>query len=151
MISPFDKAGNLPAGIHWASWKEFEKRFRTNAHRKKLLAGLKQVAALLQAAGCQAIYVDGSFVTSKEHPNDFDACWSLLDEDENLVPPILFDLSNQRVAQKAKFGGELFPANMIEGGGGKSFLEFFQTDKLTGLPKGIVGIKLRQKSPRKNE
>jgi hypothetical protein len=151
MIQTFAQTGNLPAGIHWASWKEFEKRFETNTHRKKLLAGLKQVAALLQAAGCRVIYVDGSFVTSKELPNDFDACWSLIGVDEDLLPPVVLDLSNRRAAQKAKFGGELFPAELIEGGSGKSFLEFFQTDKETGQPKGIVGIKLRRKSPRKNE
>ncbi len=151
MIPSFNEQVNLPAGTHWASWKEFEKRFGTNAHRKILMAGLKRVAAMLQAAGCQVIYVDGSFVTSKEHPNDFDACWSLLDVDEDLVPPIVFDLSNRRATQKAKFGGELFPAEMIEGGSGKSFLDFFQTDKVTGLRKGIVGIKLRRKLPRKNE
>jgi hypothetical protein len=151
MLPTFDQTGNLPPGIHWASWKEFEKRFGTNPHRKKLLKGLKQAAANLRAAGCEALYIDGSFVTSKEHPNDFDACWSLIDVESSLLDPVFFDLSNRRAAQKAKFGGEFFPAEWQEGSSGKSFLEFFQTDKETGRRKGIVGIRLGRASPRKRK
>ncbi len=120
-------------------------------HRKKLLKELKQAADNLRVAGCKALYVDGSFVTSKEHPNDFDACWSLIDVESSLLDPVLFDLSNRRAAQKAKFGGEFFPAEWVEGGSGKSFLEFFQTDKRTSKPKGIVGIRLGRASPRKRK
>jgi hypothetical protein len=153
MILPFDKTGNLPAGIHWASWKEFEKRFGTNARRRKLLAGLKQAIADLKAAGCQVLYVDGSFVTSKEFPNDFDGCWSIIGVNFDLVDPVLLDrndLENGRKKQKAKFGGELFPAEMTEGSSGKPFLEFFQTDR-EGKPKGIVGIRLKRAATRKKK
>ena len=153
MLPTFDKTGNLPAGIHWASLKEFEKRFGTNTHRKELLAGLKKVAANLSAADCQALYVDGSFITSKELPNDFDACWSIVGVNFDLVDPVLIDrndFENGRKKQKAKFGGELFPAEMIEGNSGKPFLEFFQTDR-DGKPKGIVGIKLKRAAPRKKK
>jgi hypothetical protein len=149
MIPKFDEIGNLPPGIHWASWKEFEKRFGTNSHRKNLLKGLQQAMRNLQAAGCKALYVNGSFVTSKERPNDFDACWSGFDVDGDLLDPVLLDFSNGRTAQKAKFGGELFPAEWLEGNSGKSFLEFFQHDRKTDKPKGIVGIRLGRASPRK--
>ena len=44
--------------------------------------------------------------------------------------------------QKAKYMGELFPASTIAATGGLSFLEFFQTDKDTGRPKGIIAIDL---------
>lgn len=143
MISAFDQSGNLPVGIHWASWKEFEKRFGTNARRKELLAGLKRAMALLQRAGCQAVLVDGSFVTTKELPGDFDACWSVEGVDPDFLDPVLLDFSNGRAAQKARFGGEMFPAELMEGGSGKLFLDFFQVDKKTGKPKGIVGLRLK--------
>lgn len=143
----FDHTGNLPLGIHWANWKEFEKQFGTNSRRKLLLTGLKQAIASLKKAGCRTVFVDGSFVTSKELPGDFDACWSVEGVDPDLLDPVLLDFSNGRAAQKAKFGGELFPAELIEGGSGKPFLDFFQTDKNTGKPKGIVGLRL--KSPRR--
>ncbi|MBI1759997.1 MAG: hypothetical protein HYR56_01035 [Acidobacteria bacterium] len=149
MIPKFNGSGNLPKGIHWTNWKEFEERFGTNPHRKRLLKGLKQAAANLRAAGCEALYVDGSFVTSKERPNDFDACWSGFDVDGDLLDPVLLDFSNGRAAQKAKFGGELFPAEWLEGNSGKSFLEFFQDDRKTDKQKGIVGIRLGRASPGK--
>jgi hypothetical protein len=105
----------------------------------------------LRAAGCKALYVDGSFVTSKERPNDFDACWSGFDVDGDLLDPVLLEFSDNRAAQKAKFGGELFPAEWVEGGSGKSFLEFFQAERETERPKGIVGIRLGRASPRKQK
>jgi hypothetical protein len=43
---------------------------------------------------------------------------------------------------KAKYGGDLFPAEVPEGASGKAFLDFFQTDRRTGKPKGIVLIVL---------
>jgi len=143
MTRSFDNNGNLPAGIHWISWVEFEKRFRWNQRRKILLVGLKQAIGLLKKAGCRAVFVDGSFVTAKELPGDFDACWSIEGVDPDLLDPVLLDFSNGRAMQKAKFGGELFPAEMIEAGSGKPFLEFFQIDKNTGKPKGVVGLRLK--------
>lgn len=143
MIPPFVLNGNLPPGIHWAEWKEFEERFGTNPHRRKLLKGLKTAITSLRKAGCRAIYIDGSFVTAKELPNDFDGCWSIEGVDPDLLDPVLLDFSNGRAAQKAKYGGELFPAELIEAGSGKTWLDFFQQDR-NGKPKGIVGIRLRK-------
>ena len=143
MIPSFQETGNLSPGIHWAEWKELEERFGINLHRRKLLKGLKAVIASLRKAGCRAIYIDGSFVTVKELPNDFDGCWSVEGVDPDLLDPVLLDFSNGRAAQKAKYGGELFPAELIEGGSGKTWLDFFQQDR-NGNPKGIVGIRLKK-------
>jgi hypothetical protein len=43
-----------------------------------------------------------------------------------------------RLAMKAKYCGDLFPTEVPEGTSGKAFLDFFQTDKSNGEPKGIV-------------
>lgn len=48
-----------------------------------------------------------------------------------------------RATQKAKYMGELFPASITADPNGLSFYEFFQTDKHTGRPKGIIAIDLR--------
>ncbi|HMV86438.1 MAG TPA: hypothetical protein PLD20_04295 [Blastocatellia bacterium] len=149
MIPDFDQSGNLPSGIHWADWLEFEKRFGTNPRRKVLLAGLKRATTVLRKAGCQTIFVDGSFVTAKALPGDFDACWSVEGVDPDLLDPVLLDFSNGRAAQKAKYGGEMFPAELIEGASGKPFLDFFQIDKNTGKLKGIVGLRLKAPPTRK--
>ena len=80
----------------------------------------------------------------KPAPNDFDACWSVKGVEPDKLDSVLLDFSDDRAAQKAKFGGELFPAELPEGASGRRFLEFFQLDKATGQAKGIVGIRLRR-------
>lgn len=81
-------------------------------------------------------------------PNDFDACWSVEGVNPDLLDPVLLDFSDERAAQKAKFGGELFPAELIEGESEKPFLDFFQLDGRTGKLKGIVGLRLKRKVER---
>lgn len=83
---------------------------------------------------------DGSFVTAKDEPGDFDACWDTAGVDLDRLDPVMLDLSNHRVAQKARFGGELFP-NVVEPSSGVVFAEFFQGERDTGR-KGIVVINL---------
>ena len=143
MIPSFSVNGSLPFGIHWSEWKEFADRFGINPHRRKLLKGLKLASISLRKAGCRVIYIDGSFVTAKELPNDFDGCWSIEGVDAELLDPVFLDFSDGRAAQKEKYQGELFPAEWIEGGSGKTWLEFFQQDR-NGKPKGIVGIRLKK-------
>lgn len=106
------------------------------------MEGLTSALESLKAAGCRTAYVDGSFVTSKEIPNDFDACWEEAEVNPDLLDPVLLTFDPGRAAQKAKFLGELFPASFIAEADGLSFLEFFQTDRSTGRRKGIVAIDL---------
>jgi len=136
----------LPPGIHPATWHDLEQRFGTDQHRRRLLSGVHRVLQALAAAGCSTAYIDGSFVTSKTAPSDYDGAWEMAGVDLQrleAVEPVLFDFSNRRAAQKAKFFGEMFPAEFDEGNTGKAFLEFFQQDKNTGAAKGIVAIDLR--------
>lgn len=55
---------------------------------------------------------------------------------------MFFDFDYERAAQKARFGAEFFPAQVPEGITGKTFLEFFQVDRDTGEPKGIIELLL---------
>jgi hypothetical protein len=87
-------------------------------------------------------YIDGSFVTAKEFPADFDGCWDLAGVDASKLDPVLLDFDNGRAAQKARYMGELFPAQLPNGISGRTFLEFFQIDKQSGSPKGIIVIDL---------
>lgn len=139
MLPDFDNEGLLPPGIHPSTWEEVRKRFGTNNHRKGLLAGLKLALESLKSAGCHAIYLDGSFVTSKENPGDYDGCWDPTDVDEKKIDPVLMDFSRSREKQKAKFGGELFPDNP-----GHGWLPFFQKVKepVIRTEKGIIKIDL---------
>ena len=98
----------------------------------------------LKDAGCLTAYVNGSFVTNKEVPGDFDACWEEAGVDPTILGPVLLTFEDGRAAQKAKYQGEMFPVSAIANADGFSFLEFFQTDKETGRRKGIVELDLRE-------
>jgi hypothetical protein len=147
MIPPLDAAGNLPSGIHWATWSELAERFGTSPRRAELLDGLKRALQSLTHAGCHTAYIDGSFVTAKEVPGDFDVCWDPLGVDGERLDPALLDFTNRRMAQKAKYGGELFPSLAFADPAGNTFLEFFQIDKKTGEAKGIIAIDLKEALP----
>ena len=142
MIPSFDERGNLPPGIHPATWDEIVERYATNERRGQLLDGLRIAIESLRAAGCARVYLDGSFVTDKDVPGDFDACWEVSGVDPALLDPVLLDFSDRRAAQKARYGGELFPAQLAAEPVGTAFLSYFQRDRQTGDPKGIVALDL---------
>jgi hypothetical protein len=142
VIPSFEESGNLPPGIHEASWDELAARYGTTEHRRKLLDGLRDALGSLRSAGCRRGYIDGSFVTAKPDPEDFDACWEASNVDPLLLVPVLVDFSDRRRAQKLKFGGELFPADLPADPEGTEFIGHFQRDKYTRAPKGIVALNL---------
>ncbi len=138
----FGADGLLPSGVHWTNWEDFTRKFGGNPWRQKLLSGLRAALENLKDAGCRTVYINGSFVTDKVLPNDYDACWEEDGVDPEALDPVLLTFDPGRATQKAKYMGELFPASVIANSEGLSFLQFFQTDKSTGKPKGIVAIDL---------
>lgn len=141
MILPFDSStGYLPPGIHEAAWTLVLTEFGTNAHRLTLLNGLLEALRNLAGAGCRWVLLDGSFVTQKALPNDYDGAWETIGVDPTRLDPVLLDFSNGRAAMKARYGGELFPASAIAAAG-VLFRDFFQKDR-SGVRKGIVQIDL---------
>lgn len=148
MIPPLASEGLLPPGVHYTSWEELELRFGQGEWRQLLVKGLRRAAKSLAAARCKVLFIDGSFVTDKQFPDDFDACWEVQGVDPNLLDPVLLIFEAERAAQKAKYGGELFPTNSqaAELSPYRQFLDFFQNDK-DGHSKGIVAIDLLQNKP----
>jgi hypothetical protein len=143
MIPEFDENGNLPPGVHWVEWEEFDERFNYNSTRQRLIDGLRLAMTHLSAAGCRTIYVDGSFTTNKEKPGDFDACYDEETLDTyylRINAPKLYN-HYDRVGQKSKYKGEIFPSNQPVGNYGDSSYDFFQSDRL-GNKKGIIAIDL---------
>lgn len=142
MIPALDAStGYLPPGVHNASWDEVAERFVGNSHRVELLRGLLEALQNLRAAGCQSVLLDGSFVSAKPLPSDYDGAWDVRGVDPHLLNPVLLDFGNKRAAMKARFKGELFPAH-INAAPGVTYREFFQRDR-NGVPKGVIEIDLR--------
>lgn len=104
--------------------------------------GLVAALSNLRGAGCRRAFLDGSFVTAKPRPGDFDACWDPTGVNPAFLDPVLLTFENNRAAQKAKYHGELFPSTVPADAAGTIFVEFFQVDRFTGVPKGIVTIDL---------
>ena len=67
----------------------------------------------LAAAGCGELLLDGSFVTAKSLPGDYDDAGETVGVDPDRVDPVLLDFSNRRTAMKAKYLGDLFPATAM--------------------------------------
>ena len=142
MIPALRQDGTLPPGVHWVLWDEIAARFGGTIWRQHLLAGLRAALGELRRAGCQTVYLDGSFVTDKPVPGDYDGCWEETGVDPSVLDPILLTFDSGRATQKAKYGGELFLASAIADPQGRRFLDFFQIDKDTGAPKGILALDL---------
>ncbi|PEK99506.1 hypothetical protein [Bacillus sp. AFS017336] len=143
-IPDFMPNGKLPPGIHNTSWEEFKNRYELNYKRKMQLKGLEKAIEEFYKAGCTCIYVDGSFVTKRSNPGDFDALYDLDEVNIESINPLLLDSSlNGRDVQKKYYEGEFFPMNAKAHPNGTKFLDYFQKDKRTDEPKGIVKINLR--------
>jgi hypothetical protein len=152
MIPKFNQKGNLPPGIHKATLAEVQKRFGWTPYRRELLKGLRRVLRQLVQAGCVCFYLDGSFVTSKVIPGDYDGIWVCDGVELDKVPPLLraidsngmplSDMQKWKAAMRRKYKGEVFPMDSTQVGPG-TFLSLFQKDKSTDEPKGIIEIDLR--------
>ncbi|WP_347566341.1 hypothetical protein [Scytonema sp. UIC 10036] len=113
MIPKFDENGNLPPGVHFCDWWSFQERFGYTPKRAKMIQGLEEVMTKLKAAGCCTAYIDGSFVSNKLEPEDFDMCWDRDDVDINYLrknAPLILNFYNSGV-QKAKYKGEIYPSD----------------------------------------
>ncbi|WP_439695773.1 DUF6932 family protein [Mucilaginibacter sp. AW1-7] len=146
MIPAFTNEGILPAGEHDTTLDDFRSRFVYNSVRAKIYAGFLVLINDLRDINCQVIYVDGSFVTDKEEPGDVDVCWS---ENANVDwdyidshHPIILDMDYPRNRQQHRYCADVFPAELTEGSSGYLFKDFFQFDKATNKPKGIIKINI---------
>ncbi|MCC7528858.1 MAG: hypothetical protein IT342_10065 [Candidatus Melainabacteria bacterium] len=137
MIPQFDKRGNLPPGIYAATLKEIEHKVASTVNRMRLFSGLKRLLENLKAAGCTTFYLDGSFITDKEEPNDYDCTW----DPTGVTAAIDQDILKPLELRKAKYLGDIFVYTPEHGG--FPYLEYFQRDQ-DDNSKGIIKIDLRK-------
>lgn len=129
----------LPPGIHPATFAEVEAAYAINVVRRSLYEGLLIGSEVLAKAGCTLIYLDGSYVTGKPLPGDYDVAWEPQGVNRTLLDRVFFDFTNKRAAQKAKYRGEFWP---VDRSASHTFLDFFQNEEATGNKKGILSIQL---------
>jgi hypothetical protein len=138
VVPKFDRNGNLPPGVHDATIAEIEKLFATNAQRAMLFEGLVKVLDLLRGCNCKEVYLDGSFITDKSEPNDYDLCY----EPTGINPTKAFkNFLLARDRRKERYLGDIF-ARMPQPPYELDHVEHWQTDQ-DGNIKGIIRIKLR--------
>lgn len=134
--------GVLEEGTHEVSLQDFKAMFTYNSVRAKQYKGLTRAISNLKEAGCSTIYIDGSFVTQKPIPGDYDACIDYTGVDFGILDPVFLNFDNQRQAQKEKYEGEFFPHHAKADQFGTIFIDFFQKEKYSGGPKGIIKLDL---------
>jgi hypothetical protein len=128
-IPPFDdELGYLPPGVYETTWMEFSQRFGTNRHRLRLLTGIAAACRKLGIAGCRRVVIGGSFVTTKELPNDFDAYYDDFGLDGEILDPLFVEEIDR---QSEIFGGELQSTFGYD--------SFLRRDR-AGNPRGVVAL-----------
>ena len=147
-IPSLTAGGELPPGVHSATLKEVEAVFGLNNDRRQLLMkGLKGALDLLKAGKVSKVFIDGSFVSDKDEPNDVDGCWSRVGAVASKLDSRFWDFADvtdmraKRQSLKQDFGIDFYMAESIESGSGKHFPEFFQTNR-DGQAKGIIEVSI---------
>lgn len=138
MTPSFNRDGNLPEGIHKATYDEVKVRYGHNEHRKKLLDKMDLLLEKLLHAGCKQFFLDGSFISNKELPNDYDALLGYEGLNVNLLDPIILQTPNAGLV-KEKYSCDLIPCD-VGGYSGDFWIDRFTIDKETGNRKGIIKI-----------
>ena len=138
MIPEFSQNGELPPGVYGTDVEEIERVLGFDKHRKGLKEGLIKAVENLRRAGVKRIWINGSFVTSEEFPNDIDGCWDPFSVAIEKLDPVLFDDGEGRSSMKEKYGVDFVP-NVVEGNSGEYFYKFFQKNRSLE-PKGILLI-----------
>ncbi len=144
MIPELTGEGMLPPGRHEATVGEIRRRFgRGNPVRTRLMKGLERVLQMAMKVGASLLFLDGSFVTDKKEPGDWDAV---------LVLPVGSPIwSKEAIAMadrpevRKRYGGDLFTmmeedtevlAHYVD--------EVFAHDR-HGRAKGLVVVRLKTK------
>lgn len=114
MIPPYDPDGDLPEGVHQATWLEFTERFCIFVRSDRRLRLCRQIEQMLQEASdshvVERIVFGGSFVSAQGEPNDFDCIIVLKAETryEDLQPFQRW-VADTREASR-RYGGDVFVA-----------------------------------------
>lgn len=148
MLPPFRADGWLPEGHHRASWEEIDAVFggEAGSQRAQVFSRLRQWREAARAAGLGGLLIlDGSFISQKADPGDFDAIF-VYDE------PAAARLAQSADARdlisysrcKERFAADIFTYSATSVRDFPAFCrtDGFDRDQRTQEPKGVVEVPL---------
>lgn len=136
----YNSEGYLPVGIYKMGWDEFVTKFSFTSIRELQIKGLIKAIPKFKAAGASHLYIDGSFITKKYNPSDYDVLYDITEIDLEILDPILKDASSAgRKTQKVHYRGEFVPLTN-QANDYMTYWQFYQVSKSSGNAKGIIVI-----------
>ena len=142
MLPDFRDDGYLPEGLHLATEAEVTFRFGTDTSRRQGLAlRLRRWVELARAISARRFFVDGSFVTSKQEPNDVDAVVWLPDDFVDRVSNGNLEAMEVETMLLTRRPEEMFAVE--DRRDWDDWLDFFsRTREPDGRRKGVVEIEI---------
>ncbi|MFW5692695.1 MAG: DUF6932 family protein [Thermoguttaceae bacterium] len=142
MIPAFRDDGYLPDGLHVATEAEVTFRFGSSTmRRRRLILRFRRWMELARATNAKRFLLDGSFVTSKEQPNDIDAVvWLAEDFAEQVAQgsDCALELESMLLTRNPE---EIFAAEDLRDW--EDWVEFFsRTREPDDRRKGLVEVEL---------
>ena len=142
MLPAFRPDGYLPVGLHPATEPELIFRFGSATPRRRRLAlHVRRWIELARTARATRLLIDGSFVTSKDHPNDVDAVVLLPTDFEQQIRAGVDAALQLEQMLLTRSPEELFGAE--DQADFEEWREFFsRTREFDGRRKGLVEVAL---------
>lgn len=143
MLPPFTARGDLPEGIHGASWPEIETRFGSAGLRPNLLGRLRHLYELAARTGkVKRFLVFGSFVSNEPAPRDIDIALVMASDFRLEAAPRESQTLFSHADAEARFGASVFwvREGMLPDELMQEFLDTWQT-KRDGTRRGILEIR----------
>lgn len=144
MLPPFNEKGELPPGIHPASWSEIERRFGVgSASRTAAYAKLRHLYELAErTVQLERFLVFGSFVSTGADPRDVDIVLVMAADFRLEAAPRESVTLFSHPDAEARFGASVFwvRQGMLPEADMQEFLETWQT-KRDGTRRGLLEVR----------
>jgi hypothetical protein len=135
----FNTNGNLHKTVE-LTLAEFEHHFGTTALRKEKIKNAFLFFEIFSSCGCTAVYIGGSFVSTKKNPEDIDICFDLrqinYEKLEKAFPDFFDHYKIGEIRRNLKCHILYFDDTTPQ------FFNMLQEDR-DGHPKGLVKIDLK--------
>jgi hypothetical protein len=139
MALHFNSNGNLYRTVS-LTYEKFLTHFVTNPRRRHLVANALPFFRIFHSCGGQTVYIDGSFASTKEFPEDIDLCFDITPIDEIKLSaefPQFFNI-NDIGSIRRDLQCHIFHFHS----GDRSLLDLLSNDR-EGNSKGLIKLDLK--------